>query len=183
MSLIQTLTTASQQAGVEIPVAPDFSGTKPRKWVIHAEADKNILLSDGQFLVQTGDKGAQGVFLADALSALQSGQSNMYYVVFDSETLSSQWLIEGSQQYVELQHSVAMEAKLDPTAIGDAIEIRARIFASQCVFQPMSGIVTVNHPIPLAKATKIFIPQGLLSPEETAHLPASVSGKVVTLQM
>ncbi len=183
MALIQTLTTALQQAGVEVPVTPDFSGTKPRKWIVHAEADKNILFADGQFLVQTGDKGAQGVFLADSLSALPSGQSNMYYAVFDAESLSNEWVLEGSQQYVELQHAVAMTAQLDPTAIGDAIEIRSRIFVDHCVFQPMSGIVTVNHPVALAKAVKIFVPTGLLSVEESSRLPATVSGKIVTLQM
>jgi hypothetical protein len=182
MSVIQTLETALQQAGVEIPIAPDFSGTKPRKWIVHAEADKNILLAEGQLLVQTGDKGAQGVFLADALSALQL-QSNLYFVVFESAALSTNWVIEGSQQYTELQHTVAMSDKLDPTAIGDAIEIRSRIFAGQCVFQPMSGVVTVNHPIPLSQATKIVVPVGLLTPEETQKLPAGVAGKILTLQM
>jgi hypothetical protein len=183
MALIQTLTDATLKLGMEIPVTPDFKALKPRKWVLHAEADKNILLSDGQFLVQTGDKGAQGVFVVDALSALPSGQGNLYFVLFDSETLSTSWVVEGSQEYETVQHSVAMEAKLDPTAIGDAIELRAKIYAQHCVYQPMSGMVTVNTPVPLAKALKILVPNGFLTPEETAKLPPSVSGKIVTLQM
>ncbi|MEP7166701.1 MAG: hypothetical protein ABI758_01830 [Candidatus Woesebacteria bacterium] len=183
MSLIQNLTPLLLQAGVDIPVAPDFKAIKPRKWVIHADTNKNILLTDGEFLVQTADKGAQGVFVFDALSALSSDQDSLFFAVFDSETLSPTWVIEGSEQYEKLQHDVAVSAQLDATNIGSAIEIRSKIYAGQSIYQPMSGVATVNHTVPLAKAVKIFVPQGFLTPEETAKLPASVSGKIVTLQM
>ena len=167
------------QRGIDIPYGPDSSSSEPRPWLLRGESSANKLYSANKLEPQPGEMGTWGVFFADCLSALYKYEKGGVYYVIPTNKLTESWLTTPSTEYQTLLDHIATKYNLNPSSIGDGVEVEQKIFKEHNVYQAKRGIVTSHVPVPVEWASAILVDTGGKNGFDIDTLPPTIREKIV----
>lgn len=158
--LKQILKEAISKKGISFPDLPKSSLLAPRKWLIRAESDFDRLIYRTPFFPQDGQMGSRGVFFGDCWSCLMYPNPGIFYV-FETSKLKQHWIAVGSAEYQQIIDHLLNISTLNMNTVGNGIEVESQFYTQHAVYEPNTGVATVNEVLSINSAALIVIPSGI----------------------
>jgi hypothetical protein len=155
----QKLANTLQGIGIEVPKNPTG---RMGKYLLRGDPKLSRWSESSVFYPQAGEWAKLGVFLGDNLSCLMYPVPGVYWV-FKTNDLTANWLNSRSPEFAKLTQENANILGVNPKIISGGFESERKIYTEYSVYDPESGIATVNFPIPseLAYAAILMMAQGV----------------------